>query len=139
MRATSANLKEVAGLFKFLADNTSVEWVIHAVGSDYTLGTIHKNGSAGSWMDYCITYPEASLHSHPGELLDNELYSMGYGSPQYGDIQNYDIEYGSHVPPRRNYVYFPISKHIYRIEEGRQKPRIITSAKSTSQITRLFR
>ena len=65
--ATSANLKEVAGLFKFLADNTSVEWVIHDVGSDYTLGTIHENGSAGSWMDYGIVKkPERSLHSQVG-------------------------------------------------------------------------
>ena len=65
--ATSANPKEVAGLFKFLADNTSVEWVIHTVGSDYTLGTIHENGSAGSWMDYGIVKkPERSLHSQVG-------------------------------------------------------------------------
>ena len=38
-----------------------------AVGSDYTLGTIHENGSAGSWMDYGIVKkPERSLHSQVG-------------------------------------------------------------------------
>ena len=61
---------------------SSVEWVIHKNGDAYTLGTIHDSYNAGSWEDYGLEQPDASVHSHPGvqTSANNEIESMGYWS-----------------------------------------------------------
>ena len=41
---SSNNRTAMTSLFKFMADNTEVEWVIHKVDNNYTLGTIVFNG-----------------------------------------------------------------------------------------------
>ena len=80
--------------------------------------------SAGTWEDYGIKKPIASIHSHPNipnNVLD-ETFSMGfirvgqgkaqfiYGKDWYNareDIKN------NNTKARKSYVYFPKSKNIY--------------------------
>lgn len=120
----SSSADNLFKLFKFLSDYTNVEWVIHRNGSVYTLGTIHNNNSAASFSNYGLSFPDASIHSHPSiqpRTINEEIESMGYweGKPAAGDAQNAV----KGLKPRFNYVYFPESSRLYNVEKN--KPRYI--------------
>ena len=122
---SSSNIDDFFKVFLFASDNSNVEWVVHR-GQDnrYTIGTMHDDESAGTWEDYGIKKPIASIHSHPNipnNVLD-ETFSMGfirvgqgkaqfiYGKDWYNareDIKN------NNTKARKSYVYFPKSKNIY--------------------------
>ncbi len=136
---SSNNRTAMTSLFKFMADNTEVEWVIHKVDNNYTLGTIHRTSSSGSYEDYGIRYPNASIHSHPNTDLSEELYSMGYRSNQVGDVQRFNNEsqlYRNQT--RRNYVYFPESKNVYQVIKNNAKPRLVLSAANRNQLSNIL-
>ena len=137
---TSSNNKTaITSLFKYMADNTEVEWVIHKVDNNYTLGTIHRISSSGSYEDYGIRYPNASIHSHPNTDQSEELYSMGYRSNQVGDVQRFNNEsqlYRNQT--RRNYVYFPESKNVYQVIGNNAKPRLVLSAANRNQLSNIL-
>ena len=127
---TNSNIDDLFKMFLFASNNTDVEWVMHRdINNNYTLGTIHNEDSAGSWTDYGIEKPIASVHSHPGipANVDDEVESMGY-------IMNSDIALGDWAnvvtdiningrQTRYNYVYFPMSGNLYHAEF--YKPRFI--------------
>ena len=129
--STDGNVDDIFNIFKFAADNTSVEWVIHKNGDAYTLGTIHDSYNAGSWEDYGLEKPDASVHSHPGVDISEkaELNSMGYRIEKgqkkaSGDWKNVVIDFKKNgKQTRMNYVYFPNSSHLYHVEP--RTPRYI--------------
>ena len=131
---TDENVDDIFNIFKFAADNTSVEWVVHKNGDAYTLGTIHDSDRAGNWEDYGLEKPDASVHSHPGipATKNDEEVSMGIyregpnkaraiiGNDWYNVRQDIDK---NGKTARKSYVYFPISKNYYVITYN--GPRLI--------------
>ncbi len=110
--STDDTVDDIFNIFKFAADNTSVEWVIHKNGNSYTLGTIHDSDNAGGWEDYGLEKPDASVHSHPGinTSLGDELYSMG------SDYDNVVLDVKKNGrQTRMNYVYFPATTRLYHV------------------------
>ena len=113
---TNSNIDDLFKMFLFASNNTDVEWVMHRdINNNYTLGTIHNEDSAGSWTDYGIEKPIASVHSHPGipANVDDEIFSM---SIDWLNVKN-DIVINKHQT-RMNYVYFPKSKRLYHVEHS---------------------
>jgi hypothetical protein len=121
---------DVFNVFKFAADNTNVEWVVHKYENDgekYTIGTMHHDAKAGSWSDYEIpNQPAATLHSHPGARTDikTEIESMGFSKKgndppsiwrdsDWYNVQKDVVSNGRQT--RLNYVYFQNSKRLYHI------------------------
>lgn len=112
--------------------------MIHrGVDNRYTLGTIYNSISAGSWEDYYIEKPIASVHSHPNTVKDYslEVESMGYWGKMYlpqGDWKNVIKDQDKNgINYRRSYVYFPDSRHLYFV--GYERPyyiRTVTSYRS---------
>lgn len=106
---TSSSVDDIFKLFKFLADHSSSEWVIHKKGNRYVLGSLH---------DY----------SHPdvNPSIIDELESMGYWINLDGTLFA-GGDYRNVVTGRDyrlfNYVYFPKSTRVYNVEK--QKPRFI--------------
>ena len=116
----------------FLADNTSVEWVIHDTGDgNYILGTKHCKSTSGSYSDYgCENTPVLSVHSHPNTPSNREVESMGYpiskGDPVLGDYKNMLNESQSDGSVKRdNRVYFPVTRRLYRVTS--YKPKLISN------------
>ena len=133
---TGSNIDDIFKVFLFAADNSDVEWAVHR-GRDnmYTIGTSHKEDSAGSWNDYGINKPIASLHSHPGvsDEFVAELESMGYFDDiLLGDRANVvnDVDVNGRQT-RYNYVYFKNTGHLYHVEY--YKPRFIKSVRNYRQ------
>ncbi len=132
--STDDTVDDIFNIFKFAADNTSVEWVIHKNGKSYTLGTIHDTDKAGGWEDYGLEKPDASVHSHPDipATKNDEEFSMGLyregpnkaraiiGNDWYNVRQDIDK---NGKAARKSYVYFPISKNYYIITYN--GPRLI--------------
>ncbi|MDR1198836.1 MAG: DUF6443 domain-containing protein [Prevotellaceae bacterium] len=123
-------VNDVFNVFKFAADNTSVEWVVHKYendGTKYTIGTQHHDAKAGSWSDYGIpNQPAATLHSHPGNRTDIpvEMESMGFikrdNKPKsiWKDSDWYNVQQdvvSNGRQTRLNYVYFPNSNRLYHV------------------------
>ena len=132
---TSDHANAIYKTFKFLADNTGVEWVVHRNGDQYTLGTLHLSSTCGNWTDYGLEKPNASVHSHPdtGLSLYEEKESMGYWPDGYaGDARKArrDIR-ANGISAEKNYVYFPNSSHLYFVEY--YNPRYIRSINNYRQ------
>ena len=111
---TSVNIDDVFKVFKFAADNTNVEWVIHrGEGDQYTIGTKHDEISAGNWEDYGIQKPIASVHSHPDvpTTVEEESRSMSH---DWKNAKREAKEYGPNA--RISYIYFSNSHRLYYIE-----------------------
>ena len=114
-------------VFKFAADHSNVEWVIHRNRSTYSIGTVHLENNSGSWGDYFTDKPQASVHSHPNVAasIAAEVDSMGYWDDgMAGDRRNavQDVRMNG-KQTRLNYVYFPMSSRLYHVEYSR--PRYI--------------
>ncbi len=132
--ATTSNSDDAFNVFKFAADNTESEWVVHKNEDEYTIGTKHHPRTVGKWKDYGIVdEPSATLHSHPdvGVDVEKEKYSMGFsqsGSKTFvhsnSDWENVrtNVE-NSKRQTRLNYVYFPNSKRLYHV--GYEGPVLI--------------
>lgn len=109
-KSTDAN--DVFSVFKFAADHSNKEWVVHRNGVLYTIGTKLDDDSASSYQDYGIPKPDASIHSHPNTPISDETYSMGYGAAQYHtDLKK--VEWGQSA--KYNYVYFPESHNVFSV------------------------
>jgi RHS repeat-associated protein len=108
---TTMDDKKSVGLFKFLAQNTKVEWSL-TLGNDKEgnnsnlLTTTHQEGQVGSIEDY---YQEKNgynvridYHNHPPD----SYYHNGNPNPsgKYGDIGHADIILNK-SPKARFYIY----------------------------------
>ena len=125
--AQSKCANDVFKVFKFAAEHSDFEWVVHRNGETYTLGSIHNEISSASYQDYGITKRDASIHSHPNTETSwiEERISMGYLQGRAkGDRKKTYLG----LSPKYNYVYFPNSKRLYNIEV--QSPRFIKSIRS---------
>lgn len=126
----SKNAIDVFKVFKFAADHSNKEWVIHKNKDVYTLGTVLDPISSASYQDYGLRMPDATIHSHPDVIPPShmeELGSMGY-MPDKGIVTGDMLKVRKGQAPFYNYVYFPISKRLYNVE--REKPRYIRSISS---------
>ena len=111
--ATSNKTDDVFKFFKFVADHSDVEWVVHKNEDTYTIGTVYDPITSGSYDTYGLSKPDASIHSHPGTSFSHELSSMGYGSNfAISDLKS--VKWGQ--SPEYNYVYFPLSSNIYQVK-----------------------
>jgi RHS repeat-associated protein len=121
---------DVFNIFKFAADNTNVEWVVHKYendGTKYTIGTKHQEATSGSSQDYGIAKePIATIHSHPNvhTEMKYEEESMGVNrrNPNqitiWRDSDWYNVQkdvVSNDRQTRLNYVYFPNSKRLYHV------------------------
>ena len=131
-----------AKVFKSMADNTNVEWIMHRYSDDnYALGTKHHTTespnsndlSKGRYHDNDVI---ALIHSHPmtGRInptsLDEQVSSMGYCDKtlgyRLGDAKN-KLNSLSHAS---YYTYFPLTKQLWSV--GRYRPAFIRNIKSFS-------
>lgn len=128
VNATTSNSNDAFNVFKFAADNTSVEWALYKNKNNYTLGTKFDSDRVNSWEDFGIEKtPSLSLHSHPDVNTDavREEISMGYGpsykkghksliSPSdWGKVRT-DVDVNGKQTESK-YVYFPNSKRLYHV------------------------
>ena len=115
--ASKSGINDIFKVFKFASDKTKVEWAVHRNGDTYTIGTGHNSYSASSWEDYAKNKPNATVHSHPGIDIGNEISSMGYGTNYYNTDQRNvidDVEQNGRIT-RKSYVYFPNSSRLYYV------------------------
>ncbi|MBO5193261.1 MAG: hypothetical protein J6B62_00030, partial [Bacteroidales bacterium] len=131
---SKTGINDIFKVFKFASDNTDVEWVVHKNGDTYTLGTKHDPDNSGGWVDYGLEKPDASVHSHPGNIFGaaKELESMGFiredrihartiNGSDWSNVRDDVHENGKQT--RMNYVYFQKSHNLYHVEYN--KPRYI--------------
>ena len=114
---SKTGINDIFKVFKFASDKTKVEWAVHRNGDTYTIGTKHDSYSASSWEDYTNGKPNATVHSHPGIDIGNEISSMGYGTNYYNTDQRNvidDVEQNGRIT-RKSYVYFPNSSRLYYV------------------------
>ena len=114
---SKSGINDIFKVFKFASDKTKVEWAVHRNGDTYTIGTGHNSYSASSWEDYTNGKPNATVHSHPGIDIGNEISSMGYGTNYYNTDQRNvidDVEQNGRIT-RKSYVYFPNSSRLYYV------------------------
>ena len=114
---SKTGINDIFKVFKFASDKTKVEWAVHRNGDTYTIGTGHNSYSASSWEDYTKDKPNATVHSHPGIDIGNEISSMGYGTNYYNTDQRNvidDVEQNGRIT-RKSYVYFPNSSRLYYV------------------------
>ena len=114
---SKTGINDIFKVFKFASDKTKVEWAVHRNGDTYTIGTKHDSSNASSWKDYMDEQPNATVHSHPGIDIDNEISSMGYGTNFYTTDQRNvinDVRQNGYIT-RNSYVYFPNSSRLYII------------------------
>jgi len=102
-------------VFKFAAENSSVEWALHRFAEDgsnkYWTGTIHDNENSPSAIGLGLSNTIASVHSHPGRTLADERSSMG----DYGSTYQPRSDLGKKINGKRPYhmyVYFPNTKNL---------------------------
>ena len=114
---SKSGINDIFKVFKFASDKTKVEWAVHRNGDTYTIGTGHNSYSASSWEDYAKNKPNATVNSHPGIDIGNEISSMGYGTNYYNTDQRNvidDVEQNGRIT-RKSYVYFPNSSRLYYV------------------------
>ena len=121
----STHADDVFNVFKFAADHSNVEWVIHKNNNIYTLGTVLDTDSVAAYQDFGLKKPDASIHSHPNvtpPCYKEELESMGYLTDM-GIVTTDMAKVRYSQAPFYNYVYFPVSGRLYNVE--RKMPRYI--------------
>ncbi len=120
----STNAVAVMTAFKFLADNTTIEWAVHKSDKgEYAIGTRHhKNDSGYPFSDYGLEKVVATVHSHPGNQYKNRkeaIESMGYwnnGIIPPSDYGDFKLDYNEDGKiDRINHVYFPATHDLYRV------------------------
>ena len=121
--AQSEQSGQIFNIFKFVSENSSVEWVVHKTSDGtYTLGTLHYPEGTGAANNYGIEEtPQATVHSHPGtKYVDqNEaVKSMGYDDNiVWGDRANVVHDYNrNHRITRASYVFFPVTGYLYYVD-----------------------
>ena len=92
---SKTGINDIFKVFKFASDKTKVEWAVHRNGDTYTIGTGHNSYSASSWEDYAKNKPNATVHSHQRNVID-------------------DVEQNGRIT-RKSYVYFPNSGRLYYV------------------------
>lgn len=83
--------------------------------------------NAASYDEFDLTFPDASVHSHPGKkpTAYDEINSMGYPTPSHYYFDGDAINARRNLRPRYNYVYFPNSGNLYLV--GKERPSFIRS------------
>jgi len=127
----SSSAGDLANIFKFAADNTTVEWGF-AKSNDkngntvFTTGTVHDAYYSPSQDEQGLNNNTMLdwTHSHNGIDPAEEKSSMGFIRKGfgYGDYKNY-LESLVTKTPSSNKNYFPISKNLYNM--GSSGPYII--------------
>jgi hypothetical protein len=139
---------ELAKVFLFTADNSSVEWLYSRFntgsGNQYAIGSVHKNDLAISseQMGFSSKYEIAFIHSHPTKYtntiqehgsmgweryLDIEADFMGYSRGALklrGDSKNVYRNTNNYISYDNYLTYFPSSGNIYQVR-GSQYPAFI--------------
>ena len=120
---STGSINDVFNVFKFAADNSNVEWALARYSNDkFAIWTDHDPGNG---INQTVSNPEsvglsnvnASLNSHPGQLLQHERSSMGVGR-KGGYYPTSD--WGQKITGLRPYysaVYFPNTKNLYSISK----------------------
>lgn len=113
---------EALSVFKFLADNTTVEWLLYnGENGEALLGTNHQSGVVSEETLYTYVCTRSSImesdpvwkiHNHPGET-NNERESM------LTDIDNTK----GHTS-LQSFVYISQSGNLYLIQNGRVKKNV---------------
>ncbi len=128
--------------FKFLADNTNVEWRLDRYSennkSNYSLGTMHDGEFSPSSEDmgHSVASTIAFIHSHPNtaSTLDAEKSSMGYWPDRNQIAGDSELKY-SHYKKTSYYTYFPKSTRVWSVN-GMKEPSFIR--KTNSNYKKLF-
>ncbi|QCD61907.1 JAB-like toxin 1 domain-containing protein [Tenacibaculum maritimum] len=116
-RTHEGKKNEVFSVFKFVAENSNVEWSVNKYeimpnSPDYEIGTYHRGdlspgfNGLGDW--------KGMIHSHP-----NEPTAKGRTESLYGDLSvgaNYLAKYGKKLP---YLVYFPQTKRVAKMRVGK--------------------
>ena len=139
-----SNRSEATKLFKFLSDNTGVEWGLDSYhtskGDRHVLRTSHSEGDVSTVNDkYRATSMYYSIHSHPGpgnekasgpyKYLNNGSRTIQLTAKQGGDwmvlndIYNAFIDAGSNNVPKF-YIYHPLTGK--KIEYNNISPSVKT-------------
>ena len=118
--------------FKFLADNTGVEWRVDKFRENgktmYGIGTAHtdRHSITSEQMGHTTKSVIAFVHSHPNANLDRETWSMGWRDPNRFVLES-DVGYKTNNEHYRNAsynTYFPKSGNLWNVKVG-QKPAFI--------------
>lgn len=114
----SGNDPEALSVFRFLSDNTTVEWLLYyGANSEALLGTNHMSGFVDEdWIKYWVVKdgksevmskpPVWKIHNHPGDTPD-EIDSMSV-----------DRETAKRTPSVHSFVYITQSGNIYDIHNN---------------------
>jgi RHS repeat-associated protein len=127
---TKSNEADYESLFKFISDNTRVEFSLTSFSdkgqNKITLSTLHDSAATFSPFSLGIKDPNKNvsrhIHSHPEIRTErvSEEYSMG------GDHQNSKSRNATYP----NQVYFPNTSRLYNVtQEGVQYVKKINSSK----------
>ena len=97
-------------LFKFLSDNSDVEWAMHGTNK-FTVGTLHNSKHAGNWRMFGLKdVPLFSIHSHPGLELKTEKDRFFSATADYDSMCA-----APNSKAQFYYIYFPLIKEYYRL------------------------
>jgi RHS repeat-associated protein len=126
--------------FKFLADNTDVEWRVDRFKeggkTGYSIGTLHNSSLSPSAekMGHSGSSVIAFIHSHPNTAYENEKSSMGtktsmgYGN-RYTITGDMSVKH-SYYPNSFYYMYSPNSGNLWEVRNQGQEPRFIKTVNS---------
>ena len=144
--------EDVFKIFKFMADNTVVEWSFSKYVSHdniyYAIWTKHDTEATPSASTFGINNETVHIHSHPCISIDyrSEMLSMGakwtdeyggyYYKMLYAPIGNGIPDWQRVYESDRNtveYVYFHESNNLYYLQKGEwDKPLLIKNIKNST-------
>ena len=102
--ASNLSGNDALSLFKFLSDNTNVEWAMHGT-TEFTIGTTHNKSSCGEWSWYGLdSRPKFSIHSHPGDEYTTDYEQRYSAGNDWRAMQN-----NPESKAKYYYIYFPVT------------------------------
>lgn len=103
--ASNLSGNDALSLFKFLSDNTNVEWAMHGT-TEFTIGTTHNKSSCGEWSWYGLdSRPKFSIHSHPGDKYTTDYEQRYSAGNDWRAMQN-----NPESKAKYYYIYFPVTE-----------------------------
>ena len=98
-------------LFKFLSDNTYVEWAMHGT-TEFTVGTLHDSSDGGNWSMYGLdSRPKFSIHSHPGDNNTTDEEQRISASDDWDNMKK-----SPESKAKYYYIYFPVTGTYSRLK-----------------------
>ena len=98
-------------LFKFLSDNTYVEWAMHGT-TEFTVGTLHDSSDGGNWSMYGLdSRPKFSIHSHPGDNYTTDEEQRVSASDDWDNMKK-----SPESKAKYYYIYFPVTGTYSRLK-----------------------